>query len=99
MTTHKDTTMLELLARILAARTIDACVPDAGGIRETMIGEQWPEYIPDVRAILNELKHPTEGMVEAMHRDFMTGRHNLYSTSLASAFTTALDHVLNEGEG
>ena len=91
--THKDTTMLERLARV-AQPYLWAAI-DRSRFTPEGCETVRKESIDRVRAILNELKHPSEGMIAAMHRDFMS----LYSTSLASSFTAAMDFVLNEGEG
>lgn len=89
--THKDTTMLGRCARA-------AC--HAAGINPSP--EQIKVASVFTRAILNELKHPSEGMREAMKRHYLNGSHNPYadiSVSLGSSFTAAIDFVLNEGEG
>jgi len=103
MTTHKDTTMLERLARIAHEaiwRELDRVEPAASDQHERL-----REYsLGCARAILNELKHPSEGMIAAMLSKFEREHWNVeYRNGVLEQyredFISAIDFVLNEGEG
>ena len=97
MTTHKDTAMLEQLARTLEPRAWAAL--DFG---DTLaFKNRRTSSLRKARAILNELKHPSEGMVRAASLAFLEWEED---RSRKDGFerpmlTAAIDFVLNEGEG
>jgi len=94
--THKDTTMLEQLARTLEPRAWAAL--NSG---DTFASKcRRISSLRKARAILNELKTPTEGMVKAARKKYFAPTHvNGLDGVIADIITGALDHVLNEGEG
>jgi len=93
--THKDTTMLERLARTLEPRAWAAL--DFG---DTLaFKNRRTSSLRKARAILNELKQPSEGMVEAgRSADVWTYGGKQYA-SAEEHWRAMIDHVLNEGEG
>jgi len=88
MTTHKDTTMLEKLTEVICEKRMDAayegCVNPCASL-PCLCAQNI------ARAILNELKQPSPGMIAAAMR--------CADVDFASEFVAAIDFVLNEGEG
>jgi len=101
MTTHKDTTMLGRLTEIVCERRINDAYE-----RCPIVCDAMPCRCAEdtARAILNELKHPSEGMIAAMLSKFEREHWNVeYRNGVLeqyrASFTAAMDFVLNEGEG
>jgi len=95
--THKDTTMLEQLTEVICEKRMDAayegCVNPCASL-PCLCAQNI------ARAILNELKTPSEGMVEAaqwaIEKNIARG---VGYQAVSLGLISALDHVLNEGEG
>jgi len=91
--THKDTTMLERACNAAGG----VAMWDGDPVRQTLTKD---ELFDIVRAILNELKTPSEGMVEAaqwaIEKNIARG---VGYQAVSLGLISALDHVLNEGEG
>jgi len=100
--THRDTTMLERAADA-GRQQLYSFMAKTSDWDELSEGEK-QRWTNVARAILNELKHPSEGMVEAGQSTGLVKRPGdallVFFVMIQRALDElALDHVLNEGEG
>ena len=98
MTTHKDTTMLGRLTEIVCERRINDAYERCPIVRDAMPCRCAEDT---ARAMLEVLKHPSEGMVKAASLAFLEweedrSRKDGFERPMLIA---AIDYVLNEGEG
>lgn len=88
-----------MLARLCRAIALAEYNTHDGGVMP-----KWSDYRDHVRAILQELKTPSEGMVEAgfpiaWQSSNELAKPDIIRGEVAEAFTAMIDAILSEGEG